>query len=460
MNVALISTYELGRQPFGLASPAAWLARHGASVRCLDLAVERLDESAISGADLVGLFVPMHTAARLAIGLIERVRRLNPSCHLCCYGLYAPPNEELLRRLGVDSVLGGEFETPLIGLAEKISRGGTDADKGRNRNSVTSLGRQRFVTPLRAGLPDLSRYARLQQGSGEGKIVGYTEATRGCKHRCRHCPVVPVYGGTFRVVGRDVVLADIRQQVEAGAQHITFGDPDFLNGPTYAMDICRAIHEDFPELTYDVTTKVEHILRHSDLLPALRSTGCLLVTTAVECLNPDVLRILEKGHGPEEFYEAVRLARDADLFLSPTFIPFMPWTSGGDFFEILAAVARLGLIEEVSPIQYSIRLLIPRGSRLLELEDVAAFVGQFDETQLCYPWRHPDPRMDHLQERVAAIVEEDSQRDLPRRSVFIDIWRAACDELGEEIEIDIERSLQDNAPLAVEVPYLTEPWYC
>ena len=37
VRVALISTYEMGRQPFGLASPAAWLRRAGAQVTALDL---------------------------------------------------------------------------------------------------------------------------------------------------------------------------------------------------------------------------------------------------------------------------------------------------------------------------------------------------------------------------------------------------------------------------------------
>ena len=46
LQVVLISTYELGRQPFGLASPAAWLRQAGARVTCLDLSVERLNEEA------------------------------------------------------------------------------------------------------------------------------------------------------------------------------------------------------------------------------------------------------------------------------------------------------------------------------------------------------------------------------------------------------------------------------
>src|SRR5207248_6660404 len=104
LNVVLISTYELGRQPFGLASPAAWLQEAGASVACLDLAVQRLDEELIAAADLVAFYVPMHTATRLAAMLVARVKTLNPTAHLCFYGLYAPVNEGYLRKLGADTI--------------------------------------------------------------------------------------------------------------------------------------------------------------------------------------------------------------------------------------------------------------------------------------------------------------------------------------------------------------------
>src|SRR5207253_1855094 len=111
-------------------------------------------------------------------------------------------------------------------------------------------------------------------------------------HVCRHCPVVPIYNGQFRVVQPDVVLADIDAQVRAGAEHITFGDPDFFNGPTHAMRVVDALHAAHPHVTYDVTIKVEHLLRHGDLLPRLASTGCALVTSAVESIDDRVLALL------------------------------------------------------------------------------------------------------------------------------------------------------------------------
>src|SRR5690348_12264293 len=106
MNILLISTYELGRQPFGLASPAAWLRACGHSVSCLDLTREALDEKAIHTAGLISFYVPMHTATRLAAGLVPKVRDRNPRAHICFHGLYAPVNEEYLRSLGVGTILG------------------------------------------------------------------------------------------------------------------------------------------------------------------------------------------------------------------------------------------------------------------------------------------------------------------------------------------------------------------
>src|SRR5690349_22064964 len=124
-NVVLIATYEMGRQPFGLASPAAWLRAEGAHVTCLDLALERLNPHAIAKADLIAFHLPMHTATRLAAEFLPRVRRLNRNAHICFYGLYAPVNEAYLRQIGADSILGGEFESGLVHLARRLARGGT-----------------------------------------------------------------------------------------------------------------------------------------------------------------------------------------------------------------------------------------------------------------------------------------------------------------------------------------------
>ena len=411
MRVLLVSTYDLGRQPFGLASPAAWLRNAGVDVDCADTSRERLTDERIAGAELVAFYLPMHTATRLAAPLIDRVRRVNPAASLAAYGLYAPINEAWLREKGISHVLGAEGEEELVDLA---------TGKGRSlRESRPRL----TLSPQRSGLPLLEKYAQLRMPDGSTRVVGSTDATRGCKHLCRHCPIVPVYKGRFHAIPADAVLDDVRQQVAAGARHITFGDPDFFNGPTHARRIVERLATECPGVTYDVTIKIEHILRHASLLPLLVRTGCLFITSAVESIDDEVLRHLAKGHTRADLVRAVDLCRDAGVMLAPTFVPFTPWTTLEGYDELLQTIDRLHLRDQVAPIQLAIRLLITNESPLLELPDIQAVITVFDPASLTWPWRHRDPRVDALQQSVM-------------------------------------RSVGASAPRPRAVPHMTEAWYC
>ena len=457
MNIVLISTYELGRQPFGLASPAGWLRARGHEVTCLDLSREALDEAAIRAAEVIAFYVPMHTATRLAAGLIAPVRGMNSRAHICFYGLYAPVNEEYLRGLGVGTILGGEFEEGLASLAARLQHGAAHHNgEAAQTEPVISLARQKFIVPDRAGMPELAKYARVVMPGGEQRIAGSTEATRGCKHLCRHCPIVPVYNGAFRVVEREVVLADIRQQVVAGAQHITFGDPDFFNGPAHALSIVEAMHREFPELSYDVTIKIEHLRKHDSHLARLRDTGCLFVISAVESVNDLVLEKFDKGHTRADFLAVAARFRELGMTLLPTFVPFTPWTTLEGYNDLLDVIAQHDLCENVAPIQLAIRLLIPAGSRLLELPDVRAMVGPFDPAALIFPWKHGDPRVDALCREISELVQRGEKLKLSRTQIVSHIQRAGRAAAGKGEMPGIPHSLPKGTP----VPFLDEPWYC
>lgn len=424
-------------------------------VTCLDLSREELDEQAVREAEFIGFYVPMHTATRLTVELLEPLRRINPRAHLCAYGLYASLAAEVLRAHGITSLLGGEFEQALIDLAEHVS-GLSATPHIHPLDSNVSLSRLRFMVPDRAGLPSLRLYSHLVLPSGEHRVVGYTEASRGCKHLCRHCPVVPVYKGVFRIVDRQVVLADIRQQMAAGAQHITFGDPDFFNGVGHAIPLVEALHREFPELTYDATIKVEHLLHNAELLTTLRATGCLFVTSAVESLDDAVLQRLDKNHTREDFFRTVELCRQAGIVLQPTFIPFTPWTTFEQLQDLFEQLNRLDLVEAVAPIQLAIRLLIPPGSRLLELEEVRGMVSAFDPKALIYPWKSRNPSIDRLCEELQEVVASREKLNSSRTATFEKMWQTvneAANRMSEKRQIPLLAS-----PAAV--PYLNEPWYC
>ena len=224
---------------------------------------------------------------------------------------------------------------------------------------MVDLGRHRPATvPDRGGLPGLERYARLAVG-GEERPAGYVEASRGCVHRCRHCPVPVVYDGRLRIVPEGVVLADVEALVEAGARHLTFGDPDFLNGPHHSLRVVAAVHKHWPELTFDCTTKVEHILRHEGLWPELAEAGCLFVVSAFESVNDDILAVLDKGHTTAEAAAAVALLRRHGIEIRPSFLPFTPWTTLDDVADVVDFAAALDLVPNVDPVQNTIRLLVP-----------------------------------------------------------------------------------------------------
>ncbi|MEZ4594796.1 MAG: CUAEP/CCAEP-tail radical SAM protein [Chloroflexota bacterium] len=452
-RITLISTYDLGHQPFGLASPAAWLEAAGAEVTCVDVSLRPFQPPTVQSANLIAFYLPMHTATRLAVPLIQRVQRLNRDAHICAYGLYAPVNEGYLRQLGVQTILGGEFEQGLVDLMTALR----DGQPVPSLPSV-SLMRQQFQRPSRTHLPPLTDYAYLATPDGK-RIVGYTEATRGCKHLCRHCPIVPVYNGRFRIVQPEVVLADVRQQVAAGAQHITFGDPDFLNGPGHALPLVQALHAEFPHLTYDVTIKIEHLQKHADALPVLRDTGCAFVVSAVEAVDDDILAILAKGHSRADFAQVARQMRDVDLPLTPTFVTFTPWTTVAGYLDLLALLAELELVEAVNPIQYAIRLLIPEGSRLLQLDDVQQLVAPFDAAALVYPWTHPNSAVDALYAAVFKLVKASQNAGETRQTLFNRLWQTALALLPPDEQATWAARQPVLTRTAQAVPSLSEDWY-
>ena len=412
----------------------------------MDTSRDTLTDDQIGEAGLIAFYLPMHTATRLAAPLIARAGRVNASARLAAYGLYAPLNASWLGEQGV-TVLGPDAEADLLTLAQRQLPTPNFQPTTPKAESRRAESRRRFMQPDRVGLPPLARYASLQMPDGSRRVVGSTDATRGCKHLCRHCPIVPVYGGTFRAIPIDVVMGDVRAQVAAGAEHISFGDPDFFNGPTHARRIVEAVAKEFPRLTYDVTIKIEHILRHVDMLGLLRDTGCLMITSAVESIDDEVLVKLRKGHTRADFIDAVGLCKQAGVTLAPTFVPFTPWTTIGGYVDLLEQLDALELAEGVAPIQLAIRLLVTAESKLLELPDIRDLVDPFDAESLTFPWRHPDPRVDDLQRAVMQIVGGASQAS--RGDTFDRILALAT---GIE-----DRPARAKGAMP---PYMTEGWYC
>ena len=451
MRVLLVSTYELGHQPVHLASPAAALRRCGHQVDTVDLSVQPWDPDALARAEAVAFSVPMHTAMRLALAAAAVVRRDRPEVPICLYGLYATASSDPTGDGVVDRVLAGEYEPALVswvdGLAGEVGPTGEVA--------VVARGRSAFAVPDRAELAPLGRYAHLAV-DGEEHLVGCVEASHGCASRCRHCPVPTVYDGHFRAVAADIVLADIAQLVDAGARHITFADPDFLNGVQHSLRIVRALHQRFPEVTFDCTTKVELILRHRGIWAELAASGCLFVVSALECVDDDILARLDKGHTAADAAEAVELLRVHGIELRPSFLPFTPWTTVEGLVALVDFVAAHDLVANVDPVHYTIRLLLPEGSLLLDSPDLAPYLGPYDPARLSYTWTAAHPEVDVLQRELATLVEAGVAAGEPSEALYLAVGAAVRRAAG--------RPAVDNALVLAGAgehrPRLTEPWFC
>jgi radical SAM superfamily enzyme YgiQ (UPF0313 family) len=477
--ILLISCYELGHQPLNLASPLAALQHAGFAPIGVDTSVEALDDGIVRAARLVAISVPMHTALRLGVAVAERVRELNPRAHICFYGLYASLNGSYLLREYADSVIGGEFEEAVVALADALAEAG-DAQQPLSVPGVHTLAapaspvlkRLSFTQPVREMLPSSKRYAHLVR---DGQVVpaGYVETSRGCLHTCRHCPITPVYGGRFFIVPREIVLQDIRNQMhEGGVRHITFGDPDFLNGPGHSMAIARQLHSEFPDITFDATIKVEHILEKRNLFHELADLGCAFVVSAVESLSQDVLSHLKKGHTRDDVVQALAILDEAGIPMRPTLVAFTPWTTPHDYMDVLAFVSEHDLIDHVDPIQYGIRLLVPPGSALLDKsesqegvqmkeEDTLTWLRALDEASFTYHWEHPDRRMDALHREVSMLVEIAAREQWGNYPTFAEVCALAELYLGESLPPGrFNGDHSETRARRRRVPHLSEPWFC
>jgi hypothetical protein len=433
MRLLLVSIYELGHQPIHLASPAAALRAQGHEVRTVDLAVEDFEMADIAWADRIAISVPMHTATRLADRIVGMIGEVDPGLPIALYGLYAG-----VGAARVDARLEGEYEPGLLEWAH-----GSTGDRRH-------LGRSEFVLSDRSGLATLDRYARLEH-NGTSVLAGAVEASHGCRHRCRHCPIPTVYDGRIRVVPRDHVLGDIDQLVAGGARHITFGDADFLNAPAHSLDILDRAHRMHPDVTFDATIKVEHIIRHADLWPSLSDMNLLFVVSAFESVDQATLEVLDKGHTVDDMSTAIDLTRSSGIHIRPTWLPFMPWTTPGDVAGIFEFIDRHRLVGATDPVQMSIKLLMPKGSLLEDRPEVTPHLRGYDVEALTWRWDFAHPETEVLHKELEAIAADAS-----------DCGREAVATL-EEMRAAVSRAVGYPLPtfeVAPAAPRLTESWFC
>jgi hopanoid C-3 methylase len=182
--------------------------------------------------------------------------------------------------------------------------------------------------------------------------------------------------------------------IAQGMTHLTFTDADFFNAKRHGLDIIRRLHEEFPALTYDFTTRVDHILENPETLREMARMGVRFITSALEFPKQRVLDEVFKEVSVEMIEQSIALMRSCGIVLNPTFIMFNPWIGLDDLVLFNEFVERNGLDEVIDPIQYETRLHLYKGSPLLDNPSIKAM--KLEEREFHFDWKHPDPRVDEL----------------------------------------------------------------
>ncbi|MBR0965667.1 radical SAM protein [Bradyrhizobium diazoefficiens] len=417
--MVLASGYEGGFQPISLGTAASWLSRSGITPVCVDTFVDGIDEAAFANADLVAVSVQMFQSIAPAIEIAETARRVNPSARIVMFGAHANIHAERLLGAHCTEIVRGDWEPALVAAARQSA--GEDVALPPELSSAINAGqpitvniqRSGHMAPSRAILPGLQKYTYAEFGKfldgGKQPVVGNIETARGCHHSCSYCSVFAATGTKVNFIPIDIVMQDIRQVVEMGATHICFIDAEFINSKRHGIEVVRRMKAEFPSLTFDITTRADHILESKNTIVELNDLGCRFITTAMEFPTQRVLDAVNKDLTLDHIEGAIAYCSEIGAKLNATFILFNPWVSLEDLLGFDQWLDKTGLGETIDPVQFTTRLYLYKGSHLLSNPEVRKL--QLVEHDFHYEWKHSDPRVDEL---FAEMTRSDDPAEFKR----------------------------------------------
>jgi radical SAM superfamily enzyme YgiQ (UPF0313 family)/N-acetylglutamate synthase-like GNAT family acetyltransferase/2-polyprenyl-3-methyl-5-hydroxy-6-metoxy-1,4-benzoquinol methylase len=411
-QVALISTYETGFQPLIASTAAAALIQNGITPDVYDLYLDKSDKTGIENHEFFGIGLTLFDSLPGGVAIAEEIREKNPHAHICFYGPYAVLNKERLLRYG-DSCILGDWERPIVRLVQTVLSG-NDKDWTRldqvysfkNRSVKFKFDRDYCVKPARHLLPPVHTYTNtfIENIMNRKMVVGNIETTRGCHHKCKFCSVYATSGTKVKFAKPGVIMADADQLVQAGVEHITFVDAEFINDIKFSLSVVKQIHQKYPHLTYDFTTRIDHVVENEAAIPDFKQTGCIAITTSIEFPREDILEKLHKNITLKHILKGMEILKRNEIKVHTTFVTFNPWTDLEGLMNLSHYIKTNHLEDVIDPIQYETRLHLYKGSPLLK--DKALSDITIHEQDFHYEWEHPDPQVEEVFLRMVKPVEE------------------------------------------------------
>lgn len=393
----VVSAFEAEMQPVAAACAAAALCEQELDVAGWDAHMS--PDSAPDGEhDLALVSVQQFEGLERGIALVERLRAEGRARRIVAFGQYAQMNAAEFLKVA-DGVLMDEPELVAEALAE-CAAGRLPIQKIPGVLTKTGMAprgpRRRIAVraPARSLFPSLAHYPAHHTPFG---MMGNIEASRGCHHKCTYCSVYGAYDGGVAPYQADAVVEDARALAEEGVRHFTFIDAEFFNSRKLGIEVVERIVREVPGATFEMTTRIDHILDYTEELTRLVSLGLRRVTSALEFPSDRLLRIFDKGIDVADMRRAIAEAGRLGFELNPTFIPFTPWVTFDDLLTFEDFLVETDLAKITDPTVLQTRLLLFKGSPLLAspwIEDVDTVDRGF-----WLDWTHPDRRVDELWEQ-------------------------------------------------------------
>jgi N-acetylglutamate synthase-like GNAT family acetyltransferase/SAM-dependent methyltransferase/pyruvate-formate lyase-activating enzyme len=408
--VALISTYETGFQPLLVSTAGASFIKHGITPDAYDLYLNKSAKTGIENHSFVGIGLALFDSLDGGISIAKEIRERNPDAHICFYGPYASLNKERLLPYG-NSCIIGDWEKTIVELAGAVldNNDWTNVPQvysGNSKEVKFKFDRDYCVVPARHLLPPVYTYTNtfIENILSKKMVVGNIETTRGCHHSCKFCSVYASSGTKVKFADLEVIMEDVGQLAKNGVEHITFVDAEFINDIKFSLAVVNRIHDQYPHLTYDFTTRVDHVVENKDAIAEFKRTGCIAITTSIEFPREDILSKLDKAITLKDILEAMEIFRRNGIKVHTTFVTFNPWTDLEGLMNLAHFIKVNNLEDVIDPIQYETRLHLYKGSPLLKDETLSGLA--LHEQEFHYEWEHPDPQVEEVFQRMVKPVQE------------------------------------------------------
>ena len=339
--------------PMGLAYLAAVLEKNGYEVTVIDcpaleVNLKQLKTKLTSiDPDIVGI-TSMTPTIQSALLSASAAKEACPDAIVVLGGPHATFMDEqvLNEEAAVDVMVRGEGEETLLELAKNVSN-----PKRLNRiQGITFRNNGQTVrTPTRPFIKNLDelprpayKYFPLEKYRLFGRKMLPIMTSRGCHSQCSFCTTARMFGKAFRARSPKSIVDELEWLRDVhGADAFSFYDDTFTLDKKRALKICEEIRNREIGLPWDCQTRVSVVSK--EILLKMREANCQQVFFGVESGCQKILDAVNKGTTVEQNEKAIRLAKNAGLFVSISVIIGYP----GETKEMLQET--IDLIRKAEP---------------------------------------------------------------------------------------------------------------